>query len=535
MESYKMNFYIGTLVLATVLRLSLQASDNSSTSNWPQSAGPNYNYQSSAQNPPVDWSVSRMENILWQTDLPEGGQSTPAIWGNRLFVTITKPWPEDADPNLEPEGTGAVGYCLNSDTGKILWSVSLSGTKVMKYAGIYSDSSSPSPITDGEHVWFFNASGSMGCWTFNGTVVWTREFEVRTRHHSRQHEPILYGDTLFYVEVKNKVGANVGMHKDYPEGTDLSQYGTYIHAIDKLTGKVKWLADDSTAVHNTAMLGFLPNGEPAVLHGRGGGHAPLEKPYGLSLTSLSPNAAGQTLWRHVIPKGSSHYTSMWNQRYVTWFDGPAHLVFDATSGELLRTQALQTDVTDYAFDSEAKSYVKHVHTEVTTARKGTGTPVTDMANLLVGDYHYFMSHDNFRLGRVNIETSRVEYVQVPLQVYRENGQPDRFIWEEKNVKNDTLNARGIDVGAVDPRSKKSGWGHVSAATPIAINDKVYVSTMTGLTYVLQADAKDFSPDSILAINDLGLGGHTWSLAQLATANNRIYAHTLKGIICIESD
>ena len=59
--------------------------------------------------------------------------------------------------------------------------------------------------------------------------------------------------------------------------------------------------------------------------------------------------------------------------------------------------------------------------------------------------------------------------------------------------------------------------------------------MTGLTYVLQADAKDFSPDSILAINDLGLGGHTWSLAQLATANNRIYAHTLKGIICIESD
>lgn len=500
------------------------------THHWPQAAGPNFNYHAKADHPPVRWSVARNENILWTTHLPEGGQSTPVVWGDRLFVMTMEPWPKESTE--KPQGAGAVGHCLDANTGKLLWSVHLPGTKVMKYAGIYSDSSSASPVTDGKHVWFFNASGSMGCWDFDGHVVWTREFEPRTRHHTRQHEPILFGDTLFYVEVKNKVGANVGMHKDYAPGTDLTQYWTYIHALDKNTGKIKWVANDGTAVHSTATLGYLPNGKPALLHGRGGGHAPLEKPYGLSLTSLAPGEEGQTLWRHEIENGSSHYTSQWNQKYATWFDGPTHLVFDATTGQLLRTQNLQTNVTDYAFDEKTNAYVKRENVDVQTAQKGKGTPTTNMANLLLGDHHYFMSHDQYRLGRVNVETGRVEYIQAPLQIDRAKGQPDRMIWNPKQVTNDTLNSRGVDVGAIDPRSKGTGWGHVSAATPIAINDNIYVSTMTGLTYVLNAKAKNLNPKAILAINDLGPMGKTWSISQLAPVGNRIYAHTLKGVVCI---
>ncbi|MHC4993638.1 MAG: outer membrane protein assembly factor BamB family protein [Planctomycetota bacterium] len=516
--------------MALVFLTTVNAHAENLTTAWPQAAGPRFNYHAKATAPPVSWSVARGENILWQTDLPEGGQSTPVVWGDRLFITTMEPWPGD-DEN-PAQGAGARGYCLNADTGEVLWSVKLPGTKVMKYAGIFSDTSSPSPVTDGRHVWFFNAGGSMGCWDFDGQEVWRRRFEPRTRHHSRQHEPILFGDTIFYLEVKTKEGANVGMHKDYPAGTDTTKYWTHLHAIDKHTGKVKWIVQDGTAVHNTATLGFMRDGSPALMHGRGGGHAPLEKPYGLSLSSIAPGREGETIWRHDIAKGSSHYTAQWNAEYAVWFDGPTHLVFDTQTGEPLRRQDLQQGVTDYAFDEAKGRYVKTKNATVATAKRGNGAPITHMTNLLVGDYHYFMSHDQHRLGRVNVETGRVEYVQAPLQVVREKGAPDRMIWDPKEVTNDTRNSRGIDVGAVDKRSKGSGWGHVSAATPIAINDKVYLSSMTGLTYVIQADAEDLTPDAIVAINDLGPAGHTWSISQLAPAGNRIYARTLKGVVCI---
>ena len=66
----------------------------------------------------------------------------------------------------------------------------------------YSDSTSPTPITDGTHVWFFNSSGEMGCWDFNGKEVWRRQYKPWGEPYpfNKQHEPILYGNTIVNVE-----------------------------------------------------------------------------------------------------------------------------------------------------------------------------------------------------------------------------------------------------------------------------------------------------------------------------------------------
>ena len=42
------------------------------------------------------------------------------------------------------------------------------------------------------------------------------------------------------------------------------------------------------------------------------------------------------------------------------------------------------------------------------------------------------------------------------------------------------------------------------------------------------------PEAIVAVNDLGPGGETWTLATLTFAKQRLYAHTMKEIICIEA-
>ncbi len=150
---------------------------------WPQAGGPSGQWIVKEGTAPVSWSVTQGRNVAWRTSLPEGGQSTVVVWNDRLFVTTNAPWPKDSEKKAN--GRDVVGYCLNAFNGKILWSVKLPGVRDMKYAGIFSDSTSPSPLTDGKHVWFFNASGYMGCWDLQGKAVWTRAWQPRQRHHSR--------------------------------------------------------------------------------------------------------------------------------------------------------------------------------------------------------------------------------------------------------------------------------------------------------------------------------------------------------------
>jgi outer membrane protein assembly factor BamB len=57
-----------------------------------------------------------------------------------------------------------IGLAVNATTGKTLWSVALEGVEKSPMMYAYSDSTSRTPATDGKHVWFFNATGEMGCW-----------------------------------------------------------------------------------------------------------------------------------------------------------------------------------------------------------------------------------------------------------------------------------------------------------------------------------------------------------------------------------
>ena len=504
---------------------------------WPQAAGPHGNWIVQSDRGPTRWSVTRDENVVWRTPLPEGGQSTVVVWKDRLFVTTNEPWPADAASTKKPNGRNCVGYCLDAFSGKILWSVKLPGLRDMKYAGIFSDSTSPSPLTDGKHVWFFNASGYMGCWDYHGKKVWTRPWQPRQRHHSRQFEPYLVGDTILNVEVLDKTAArNTAMHKPLPPGVDVKRLWTYLHGIDKRTGKVLWVAEAGTAIHNTPEFGTLADGTPAIFHGRGGGHQPPEKPYGWSLTSLAAGQPGKTLWSVDLVGGGSHYTSQWNSRIAVWMHGPEHFVADAASGRVLRRQHLEKDITLTSYSQVDKKYKTDQLASIGIGKRNKGkqaasaTRITNQANLLVGKYHYFLSWQKHLVGRVNVEDGQVEYLQVPVLVDR-RGKEDVVTWE-KAPTNDTRNSRGVDIGVVDKRSKGDGWGHVSAACPVAIGHRIYFPTMLGMVYVIDGQAKRLDESALLSINDLGPATRTWSLSSLTFANGRIYARSMKEVVCL---
>ena len=152
------------------------------------------------------------------------------------------------------------------------------------------------------------------------------------------------------------------------------------------------------------------------------------------------------------------------------------------------------------------------------------------ANILVGNHHYFLSWKNHFIGRVNVISGETEYLQVPVLVDR-RGKQDVVTWDKAPL-NDTRNSRGVDVGVVDKRSKGDGWGHVSAASPIVIGDRIYFTTMLGMVYVIDASAPRLDAKSLLSMNDMGAATQTWSLASLSFANNRIYHRTMKEVVCL---
>lgn len=56
--------------------------------------------------------------------------------------------------------------------------------------------------------------------------------------------------------------------------------------------------------------------------------------------------------------------------------------------------------------------------------------------------------------------------------------------------------------------------------------------MLGITYVIDSKAKVFDEKALLAINDLGPSGETWTLNTISYNNGRIYHRTAKELICI---
>ena len=123
------------------------------------------------------------------------------IWNKRVFVTSHAPIQSLEEKHAVKD---ILGFCIDADTGKILWKVMLPGHAFISLAGGFTDGTVFAPITDGNHVWFFNRCGSMGCFDFSGKQIWLRTWQPRFKHNNRQAEPYLVKDTILYVEVASK-------------------------------------------------------------------------------------------------------------------------------------------------------------------------------------------------------------------------------------------------------------------------------------------------------------------------------------------
>ena len=152
--------------------------------NWPHWRGPRHDGTSLETGIPVKWS--KTENVLWRLPLPGPAGATPVVWEDRIFLTSA-------------EGDDLVLLCVNTD-GQILWKRTVgSGNRVVR--GGEGNSASPSPSTDGQHVWVFMSTGDLACYDFEGNEIWKYNLQERYGEFNMffvmASTPLLDGDRLY--------------------------------------------------------------------------------------------------------------------------------------------------------------------------------------------------------------------------------------------------------------------------------------------------------------------------------------------------
>ena len=179
--------------------------------NWPAWRGPQANGHSRERGLPVKWS--REENVRWKVKLPGPGNSTPAIWGDRLFLTQA----------LDRDGHQRALLCFDRKSGKELW------RQVTEFKGKESTHRdnpycSASPVTDGERVIASFGSAGVVCSDFAGKLLWRRDLGTFEHIWGNAASPVLYGDLVIL---------NCGPGER-----------TFLIALDKRTGRDVWKVDE---------------------------------------------------------------------------------------------------------------------------------------------------------------------------------------------------------------------------------------------------------------------------------------------------
>src|ERR1044072_5259418 len=67
---------------------------------WPHWRGPNDDGMAGGD-APLRWSDT--EHIAWKATVPGHGNSSPVVWGDRIFVTTAVPSGKPADPAAQPQ------------------------------------------------------------------------------------------------------------------------------------------------------------------------------------------------------------------------------------------------------------------------------------------------------------------------------------------------------------------------------------------------------------------------------------------------
>ena len=146
------------------------------------------NGHSAATGLPTRWNGATGQNILWKTEIPIHGYNSPIIWDDKIFLS-------GANPEKR------VVYCLDRQTGKILWERAVDNIpgsparapRTTDDTGL----AAPTLTTDGTRVFALFGTGDIIAFDFEGNRLWARNLGVPSNHYGHSSSLLTWQDKVF--------------------------------------------------------------------------------------------------------------------------------------------------------------------------------------------------------------------------------------------------------------------------------------------------------------------------------------------------
>ena len=173
---------------------------------WPRWRGPAADGHARESGLPHRWT---QDAVVWKTPLPGRGNSSPTIWGERIFLT-----------SALDRGRQRMVICLDRNNGTILWQqIAWRGEPEPTHE--MNGWASATCATDGDRVYaFFGRGGGLHCYTVEGTHLWSRDLGKFVGPWGTAASPLLVGKLVI-------------------QNCDADE-NAYIVAFDKESGEEVW-------------------------------------------------------------------------------------------------------------------------------------------------------------------------------------------------------------------------------------------------------------------------------------------------------
>ena len=213
---------------------------------------------------PLSWSDD--EGIAWQAPLNGYGQSSPVVYGRKVFVTSVD----------GPEKERGITSCFDLKTGARQWSAEVPASQNVPSSDMVSRGA-PTPCVDARAVYVFFESGDVAAFTHDGRRLWHRKLAVEYGKYQGNHG---LGGSL----AQSAVAIYLLVDHDGP---------SYLLALDKATGKNLWKTERSSRTSWSSPL-FVDGPQPFVVISSSGSVEAYDADTGKPLWSL-PGVEGNTV------------------------------------------------------------------------------------------------------------------------------------------------------------------------------------------------------------------------------------------------
>jgi outer membrane protein assembly factor BamB len=212
---------------------------------WPQFRGPGGLGIAADKGLPVTWSDN--SNLVWKTELPGPGASSPIVVGNRVFLTCYSGY---GLPGKHPGNRADLKrhlLCVDRKSGKLLWKRDMDAVQPeqdydaqLRLHG-YATST---PVSDGKRVYVFFGMTGVLAFDLDGKPLWQTSVGKGKHVYGSAASPILYKD-LVIVNANIESGALIG--------------------LDRNTGKQTWRAEGLAGSFSTPLLVQVPMGRTEMV------------------------------------------------------------------------------------------------------------------------------------------------------------------------------------------------------------------------------------------------------------------------------